>query len=618
MKSSDIINEFQKVLDGCRRASKMKEKIFQKNEYQVWLEDFFALAKEQRKVFLDNEVILDKIFALVAQGDEESYDQLYGCLRLLGKRENSDPGLEEKILSILIPYFEKKGDSIELLYMYGRAGYVYMELSRVGMTKFGEMSISYYDKVLSYKENLELMSQDNGLIYVINAYMNIILSEPSAGNLSLEKAYAYWEELREYVAKDTIVQLFEKNEVARRNAQIAIDYFQKAAFEIYYEINSTEKEMFPKLVEIANAYYQGKHLSEDALENSLENDFYLYYLLQYELHRATAEQTFQKMLEHYHNNRHIELEQIHMAVDPIKVIISPYIEMVTLLHKTNLSWEEKHDYVERFGHDIVESMKYFKEGFYSYAMNQSLANVAKNDHFYSYLYPEEKLRFLVKLTVSRQISTTIHSHMVSRIARTILGQILEERPDLLVHCMGLHTVELIRERKNEILNFVHDASMFHDVGKNTMIDIIMTSHRKLTDNEREVILRHPENGTNFLQADPSFELYYDVVVGHHRFYDGTGGYDPEYDNVESDYRFLVDLITIADAVDAATDYLGRNFRKAKKFGEVFGELKEFSGSRYNPQIIDFIDSHEQLKKELEDIVGDGRTGIYYEIYQSYI
>ena len=83
-------------------------------------------------------------------------------------------------------------------------------------------------------------------------------------------------------------------------------------------------------------------------------------------------------------------------------------------------------------------------------------------------------------------------------------------------------------------------------------------------------------------------------------------------------RYSFDLDKEADAIDAATDYLGRNFRKAKKFGEVFGELKEFSGSRYNPQIIDFIDSHEQLKKELEEIVGDGRTGIYYEIYQSYI
>lgn len=71
--------------------------------------------------------------------------------------------------------------------------------------------------------------------------------------------------------------------------------------------------------------------------------------------------------------------------------------------------------------------------------------------------------------------------------------------------------------------------MLHDIGKNGIVPIINTQHRRLTDYEFDLIRMHPETGAKDLASVPDFACYADIAHGHHRTYDGTGGYPDDFD-----------------------------------------------------------------------------------------
>ena len=109
--------------------------------------------------------------------------------------------------------------------------------------------------------------------------------------------------------------------------------------------------------------------------------------------------------------------------------------------------------------------------------------------------------------------------------------------------------------------------------------------------------------------------YCDVILGHHKTYDGKGGYPECFDNTRSPKRFLIDLITIADCTDAATDILGRNYTSGKDFYKLLEELKKGAGSRYNPDIVKVMAESARLQQNLANLTSAGRYGVYYEAYQ---
>ena len=78
---------------------------------------------------------------------------------------------------------------------------------------------------------------------------------------------------------------------------------------------------------------------------------------------------------------------------------------------------------------------------------------------------------------------------------------------------------------------------------------------------------------------------------------------------------MIDLITIADCTDAATDILGRNYARGKSFYDLLGELSEAKGTRYNPDIVELLEKSEELCEKLDYLTGDGRGKIYYSAYR---
>ena len=98
-----------------------------------------------------------------------------------------------------------------------------------------------------------------------------------------------------------------------------------------------------------------------------------------------------------------------------------------------------------------------------------------------------------------------------------------------------------------------------------MLAIIETQHRPLTDEEFGIIRSHPNRGGQYLSIDEDLARYVDIARGHHKFYNGKGGYPNDFDNTASPERFMIDIITVCDCLDAATDQYGRNYHQARNF-----------------------------------------------------
>lgn len=96
-----------------------------------------------------------------------------------------------------------------------------------------------------------------------------------------------------------------------------------------------------------------------------------------------------------------------------------------------------------------------------------------------------------------------------------------------------------------------------------------------------------------------------------------GGYPAWFDNTKSPVRIMIDIVTLSDCMQAATERVGRNYKGEKNFETVMGEFRRDAGTRYNPDLVSFIDAHEDVAKKLADLINEGWVEIYYQIYSQF-
>ncbi len=229
-----------------------------------------------------------------------------------------------------------------------------------------------------------------------------------------------------------------------------------------------------------------------------------------------------------------------------------------------------------------------------------------------------KVAFLMRMIIRRQPITYIHSKMVGEISSIYAKEVIEKHPECFFGIRGCRTAEDVRNKSEELISFVRACGLLHDVGKCFIAEIVSRQNRSLSDSEFDMIRRHPELGLKAIGDTPEMLQYRDVILGHHKNYDGKHGYPVKFDNTLSPIKFVIDLITIADSTDAATDVLGRTYTTGKGFSKFLEELREGAGQRYNPTIVEMIGENEELQKELSELTTDGRYNIYYRSYQEIV
>lgn len=138
--------------------------------------------------------------------------------------------------------------------------------------------------------------------------------------------------------------------------------------------------------------------------------------------------------------------------------------------------------------------------------------------------------------------------------------------------------------------------LFHDIGKIEIPDSILNKPSKLTDEEYEIIKRHPEAGEEILKNVKFLQEVAEIVKQHQERWDGKG-YPRKLKGEQ--IHLYARIVALADAFDAMTS--DRVYRKAMSVEEAVEEIKRNSGTQFDPFVVEaFLRAYQNGLIKVED------------------
>lgn len=162
--------------------------------------------------------------------------------------------------------------------------------------------------------------------------------------------------------------------------------------------------------------------------------------------------------------------------------------------------------------------------------------------------------------------------------------------DLREHETGYHSYRVTAYAINlgrhmrlseEELSIIAKGALLHDIGKIGVPDQILLKPDKLTEEEWELMRKHPEFGYELLKKIEFLEKSAEIVRTHHERYDGQG-----YPSglAGEDIPLGSRIFSVVDALDAMTSQ--RTYRDAMPFEEALQKVAEASGTQFDPKVVE--------------------------------
>lgn len=145
------------------------------------------------------------------------------------------------------------------------------------------------------------------------------------------------------------------------------------------------------------------------------------------------------------------------------------------------------------------------------------------------------------------------------------------------------TLQLAREMglSDNNLPDIHRGALLHDVGKMGIPDEILLKEENLTEDEWEILKRHPQYAYDMLAPMEYLRGALDIPYCHHEKWDGTG-YPRGLKGEE--IPFAARLFSVVDVYDTlASD---RPYRKGWHREKIMDYIQEQSGKSFDPQVVD--------------------------------
>lgn len=594
---TEILEKYKSNMD---RQRELDESLLQDREKSEWIACLQNRAVENQRMYMENGQLLDclnEFLELPLQ--EENAQLLYEECHSMYWDGYDDCQVLLPMIYKLIEYYEKNEDVQRLMFLYGAAFYEESEVQnrREGYQHHDE---DYNHKIISYKSlyfsGMEPMYRKR----IWGAYYNLIVSGIGNKAITADESYQYYVEALEFWNRKEVQELDGENEEIVE----VVDRIKKEWLIVEEVIEESNVEAQKTFCRVAEEIYK-EELEDKKSVYSINSEVYAAYLhAQKILNKMSLEEIVDIYMEYYQENlkhcpdvKDMTEEDLYFLIN-VPLTIENWIRLgvgeekskkvMNLLKKqTQETWYEK---LTKFALPFINGvMAEWCFKLIKYMDSQ-----------------DEKEECLFQLLVRRQLPTYLHSVMVTHLAEALCKETKRKRPELFE--------DLPEEIKNNLFEFVKRSALLHDIGKTKITDIVNTQGRRLWDREFQGIKNHPRFGAEMMEQDEDLVKYRDVALGHHRFYDGSAGYPMEFDNTTSVYRIIIDLITICDCIDAATDHLGRNYKRAKTLDEVLSELVEGKGLRYNPDLVEVIENSSRLQKEMRYIVSEGRLDIMYRAY----
>jgi putative nucleotidyltransferase with HDIG domain len=166
-------------------------------------------------------------------------------------------------------------------------------------------------------------------------------------------------------------------------------------------------------------------------------------------------------------------------------------------------------------------------------------------------------------------SIHLHDHMTARHSAAVAR-----------HARALARAAGCSEQEQHL---VHTAGLLHDVGKHIFDDAILKGDTKLTDQQWEVVKRHPEEGARIVRLLEGHEDVAAIIHAHHERIDGRG-----YPRglAGDEIPLLSRMISIADTYDVMT--ARDSYRDPISHEAAVAELRRVAGAQLDAGLVEIF------------------------------
>jgi putative nucleotidyltransferase with HDIG domain len=131
------------------------------------------------------------------------------------------------------------------------------------------------------------------------------------------------------------------------------------------------------------------------------------------------------------------------------------------------------------------------------------------------------------------------------------------------------------------LDHFRRGALLHDIGKMAILDHTLLKPGPLTDEEREMIRRHPVYAVEMLQDIPFLRPALDIPRCHHEKWDGSGY---PYGLKGEEIPLAARIFAVVDVWDALRS--DRPYRSAISVEEACTVIQQESGTHFDPRIVE--------------------------------
>lgn len=124
------------------------------------------------------------------------------------------------------------------------------------------------------------------------------------------------------------------------------------------------------------------------------------------------------------------------------------------------------------------------------------------------------------------------------------------------------------------------GGLLHDTGKALIPDHILNKPGRLTEEEFDIVRRHPKDGYDILRrTDGIGAIPLDITLHHHERRDGTGYPDRQAGDAISELAQMAAIVDVYDAITA-----DRSYHKGIPPAEALRKIYEWSKFHFNPEL----------------------------------
>ncbi len=177
-------------------------------------------------------------------------------------------------------------------------------------------------------------------------------------------------------------------------------------------------------------------------------------------------------------------------------------------------------------------------------------------------YSEQSvLQTMATMTTWHDRETQAHANRMIRLAEATM------------HALG---------RSQDEVALLRLAAQVHDIGKIGIPQAILQKPGSLSEDEWDVMRRHPQIGQQILaQAKGYFGLVSHIIVAHHERWDGQGY---PYRLAGQEIPLGARILCVIDAYDAMTS--SRPYREELSKAAARAELQRCAGTQFDPQVVE--------------------------------